>query len=130
VPAESAKSARRAQQSRLSHDPAPGSPEAAAEVVETAKPIWVDLDRENWGLDHGTWSVLADHFIPLLYLAGLATKDEPVREIVRGHSLGSISMACYGVGADFQSEAQGSGAATLPKEVPADNTNTCARPMA
>jgi 4,5-DOPA dioxygenase extradiol len=43
--------------------PAPGAPDVAAEVAEVVKPLWVGLDQDQWGLDHGTWSVLA-HFYP------------------------------------------------------------------
>jgi 4,5-DOPA dioxygenase extradiol len=203
---------------------APGAPDVADEIVEAAKPIWVGLDRDQWGLDHGAWSVLAhmypqadipvlqlslnalkplehhlalarqlaplrdkdilivasgnvvhnlraidwskpdfgfdwahrfddavrdqlardpagilavtrhpdyanavptpEHFIPLLYVAGLATPAEPVRTLVRGYSLGSISMTCYGVGAAFQPEENGAASASLPEHVPPDNTNT------
>ena len=39
--------------------PAPGAPDVAAEMVEVAAPVWVGSDTGSWGLDHGTWSVLA-----------------------------------------------------------------------
>jgi 4,5-DOPA dioxygenase extradiol len=41
--------------------PAPGSPEMAAETKSLIKKTNVELDLE-WGLDHGTWSVLAPMF--------------------------------------------------------------------
>ena len=204
--------------------PAPGSPEVAQEVADVVSPMWLGLDQDQWGLDHGTWSVLAhlypqadvpvvqlsinalkpldyhlelgarlaalrergvmvvasgnvvhnlgriqwnrpdaafdwaerfdeavveqvaqapgdvlrltghpdfpaavptpDHFIPLLYLAGMATQgDAPLDALVRGYALGSISMTCYGLGADGLSCTQGEGAASLPAGVPADQTN-------
>ena len=204
--------------------PAPGSPEVAAEVAEAVKPTWCGLDRDQWGLDHGTWSVLAhlypdadvpvvqlsinalkpleyhlelgqrlaalqdagimvvasgnvvhnlgaiqwnrpdaafdwaerfdeavvrqlaeapgdilrvrehpdyaaavptpDHFIPLLYLAGMAARQESGPDaLVRGYALGSISMTCYGLGAEGLSCTDGNGAASLPAGVPADQTN-------
>jgi 4,5-DOPA dioxygenase extradiol len=205
--------------------PAPGLPELAAEVAEVAKPHWVGADRDQWGLDHGSWSVLAhmypdadvpvvqlsinalkplgyhlelgarlaplrergimilgsgnvvhnlgridwndpdggtawarrfddavarrmaeapgdilevaehgdfrlavptpDHFIPLLYIAGLAAAEgKPADPLLRGYSMGSLSMTCYGVGAEGLPCAAPEGAATVPENVPADQTNT------
>jgi len=203
--------------------PAAGSPELAQEVVELVKPVWAGLDRDQWGLDHGAWSVLAhlypdadvpvvqlsinalkpldyhvdlgarlaplrdrgvmivasgnvvhnlrrvqwnepdagfdwarrfddavlrqladapadilkvaehpdyelavptpDHFIPLLYLAGLAAAEGGVRPLIQGYALGSLSMTCYGMGTDEIACRQAEGAARLPPGVPADQTN-------
>ena len=203
--------------------PAPGDPALAAEVVDTLAPVWCGLDGDQWGLDHGAWSVLAhlypqadvpvvqlsinalkpldyhldlgrrlnalrdrgvlilgsgnvvhnlraiewnrpddgfdwahrfddavaaqlaedpgeilrvahhpdyalavptpDHFIPLLYIAGVAAASgEPMPPLVRGYALGSLSMTCYGIGTNFSCE-EGEGAATIPENVPADQSN-------
>jgi len=204
--------------------PAPGSPEVAEEVAEAVKPAWCGLDRDQWGLDHGTWSVLAhlypeadvpvvqlsinalkplayhlelgaklaalrargimivasgnvvhnlgriqwtrpdaafdwaerfddavarqladapgdilklaehpdfaaavptpDHFIPLLYVAAMAAEQGArLDPLVRGYAMGSISMSCYGLGTEGLGCAEGEGAAALPADVPADQTN-------
>jgi 4,5-DOPA dioxygenase extradiol len=53
--------------------PAPGDPDLAGEIIEAVRPNWVGFDRDQWGLDHGTWSVLAhlypDADIPVLQLS-------------------------------------------------------------
>jgi 4,5-DOPA dioxygenase extradiol len=52
--------------------PAPGSPALAVRVRELLAPIDVQLDQ-SWGLDHGTWSVLAqvypDANVPVVQLS-------------------------------------------------------------
>jgi 4,5-DOPA dioxygenase extradiol len=57
--------------------PAPGDPGLAARVRDLLAPVQVHLDQ-TWGLDHGTWSVLAhaypDAGIPVVQLSMDGTK--------------------------------------------------------
>lgn len=203
--------------------PAPGAPDVAEEIAEALRPVWCGLDRDQWGFDHGTWSVLAhlyphadipvvqlsinalkpldyhldvgrrlaplrergllvlgsgnvvhnlqrirwedpdgafdwaerfddavveqlsndprnilelashpdyalavptpDHFIPLLYIAGMAAAaNASIEPLIRGYAMGSLSMTSFGIGADVACR-QEDGAASLPEGVPADQTN-------
>ena len=62
--------------------PAPGSPAVAQDVVDALAPTWCGLDTDSWGLDHGTWSVLAHLWpsadVPVLQLSLDAQK--PIEE--------------------------------------------------
>ena len=53
--------------------PAPGDPALAARVAELLKPMPVYADRDRWGFDHGTWSVLLKAYpqadIPVVQLS-------------------------------------------------------------
>jgi 4,5-DOPA dioxygenase extradiol len=53
--------------------PAPGLPGLVDEISEIVAPTWIGPDRDMWGLDHGTWSVLVHAFpdadIPVVQLA-------------------------------------------------------------
>ncbi|MDQ1478560.1 MAG: dioxygenase extradiol [Actinomycetota bacterium] len=64
-----------------------------------------------------------DHFIPLLYVAGLAAAAGQTADVlVDGYAMGSLSMASYTIGAQELEVDSRRGAPPLP-DVPADETN-------
>lgn len=75
--------------------PAAGDSALAQHVGDIVEPVWVGLDDETWGIDHGTWSVLAHMFPaadvpvvqlsidaskPLEYHIDLGARLEPLRD--------------------------------------------------
>ena len=66
-----------------------------------------------------------EHFLPLLYLAGLAAAaGKPAEVLVDGYAYGSLSMTAYTVGADCREIESGlGGAAPLPEGIPAEDSN-------
>jgi 4,5-DOPA dioxygenase extradiol len=94
--------------------------DAAAEIMTGAPGTLPRLaDRDDFALAAPT----PDHFIPLLYLAGLASAaGQTAHVLVDGYAMGSLSMASYTLGChDLETHGQG-GAPVLPR-VPGDETN-------
>ena len=112
---------------------APGSPDLARRVAGLLEPERVRLDEHEWGLDHGTWSVLAHVMpkadVPVVQLSIDATKsieahiklgrrlapllDENVMILGSGnivHNLGLIDWSkqgsAFGWATEFDAEAQ------------------------
>ncbi|GIH93578.1 4,5-DOPA dioxygenase extradiol [Planobispora siamensis] len=75
--------------------------------------------------DFGRAVPTPDHFIPLLYLAGLAGTEGGTTEVlVDGYAYGSLSMTAYTLGLTCPGAADGTGpAAPLPDGVPPDGSN-------
>lgn len=93
--------------------------EAAREVLMRAPTEVAALDAHP---DFAAAVPTPDHYLPLLYIAGLAD-TEPLVPIVDGHCAGSISMAAYQLGGTCPPQSAGSGAPGLPEGVPALDSN-------
>ena len=70
--------------------PAPGDPALAARVRDLLAPMPVVIDQQQWGLDHGTWSVLVhlypDADIPVVQL-GMDASKTPEQHLEVGRRL-------------------------------------------
>ena len=101
-------------------DWARGFDDRAADIMTRAP---AELPRLQ---EHENFSVAAptpDHFIPLLYLAGLAAEDgETAQVLVDGYAMGSLSMTAYTLGCR-ELESSGHGGSPALPPVPADETN-------
>jgi 4,5-DOPA dioxygenase extradiol len=65
-----------------------------------------------------------DHFLPLLYLAGLAGASKSGADVlVDGYAYGSLSMTAYTLGMPAAVPAAGDGAAAIPDDLPPDGVN-------
>jgi 4,5-DOPA dioxygenase extradiol len=95
--------------------------DAAAEIMTSHPADLGDLQvRDEFALAVPT----PDHFIPLLYLAGLASASgETAHVLIDGYAMGSLSMTSYTVGCD-EFETDGAGGSPPLPHVPGDETNT------
>ena len=70
--------------------PAPGSPETAQLIYSMIKKPEISMDASEWGLDHGTWSVLTHLYpkanIPVLQMS-LAANQTPEYHFQLGREL-------------------------------------------
>jgi 4,5-DOPA dioxygenase extradiol len=73
--------------------PAPGAPELVDALQELVAPVWLQSDTGQWGLDHGTWSVLVHMFpkadVPVVQLS-IDGRQPPAYHLELGKRLGPL----------------------------------------
>ena len=96
--------------------------DAAREVLTTRPADVASLANHP---DFDAAAPTPDHFIPLLYLAGLAAAaNEPADVLVDGYAYGSLSMTAYSLGSARSDVVAGDHrAAEVPRAVPPDESN-------
>jgi 4,5-DOPA dioxygenase extradiol len=96
----------------------------AARAVITERPADAPSLQQHAGFLRA--SPTPDHFVPLLYIAGLAAAGpHPVKALIDGYAFGSLSMTSYGLEADCPKSQGGPPGAGLPDPsvTPAEETN-------
>ncbi|MCU1351977.1 MAG: extradiol ring-cleavage dioxygenase [Acidimicrobiales bacterium] len=97
----------------------------AARDLMTSRPEDIVALRDHPDFAHA--APTPDHFIPLLYIAGLAAAaGQPAEVLVDGYAYGSLSMTSFTVGAAAPVPATddtGASSAPAPADVPADESN-------
>jgi len=97
--------------------------EAMTEIMTTTPATLTSVASHD---DYALAVPTPDHFIPLLYLAGLAdAADERAEVLVHGYAMGSLSMTCFTLGfrQSLRFDDTGPPAPSLPEDLPADETN-------
>ncbi len=95
--------------------------DAARELMLTDPTAVPRLDGHR---DYGLAVPTPDHFLPLLYLAGMAGATGTTAEVlVDGYAYGSLSMTSYTIGMPAPAVEGGGSAAPLPDGPPADGAN-------
>jgi len=95
---------------------------------DAARALLTSAPADVVGLRHHPDYALAvptpDHFIPMLYLAGLAAAaGQPAEGLVDGYAYGSLSMSSYTLGAGSLHPPDGGGAAPEAPDAPPESTN-------
>jgi 4,5-DOPA dioxygenase extradiol len=98
--------------------------EAKARMTEDPAAV-ATLDGHR---DYGYAAPTPDHFIPLLYIAGLAAQEKTGTDVlIDGYAYGSLSMTAYTLGVagldGVASDSGGGAAAAMSTDAPPDSSN-------